>query len=115
MVQKSLVDDIRVVVKSSNTDEVRAGTSPRDIHADKRHADVSPAIFYVSHSTISAIQFLCQVFYLLLVILCLRHVYMSAIFSVPTTFYGSTILLSESDMYQPFHPVCRPFNMTQLF
>jgi predicted DNA-binding protein (MmcQ/YjbR family) len=34
-VQKSLVDDIRVVVKSSNTDEVRAGTSPHDIHATK--------------------------------------------------------------------------------
>jgi hypothetical protein len=43
--QKSLVDDITVVVKSSNTDEVRAGTSPRDIRAAKRRAEVSPAIF----------------------------------------------------------------------
>jgi hypothetical protein len=50
--QKSLIDDIRTVVKSSNTDEVRAGTSPRDIHAAKRREEVSRAIFYFSHSTV---------------------------------------------------------------
>jgi hypothetical protein len=33
--QKSLVNDIRAVVKSSNTDEVRAGTSPCDIRVGK--------------------------------------------------------------------------------
>jgi hypothetical protein len=33
--QKSLVDDIRIVLKSSNTDEVRSGTSPRDIRVAK--------------------------------------------------------------------------------
>jgi hypothetical protein len=54
--QKSLVDDIRAAVKSSNTDEVRAVTSPHDIHVAKRRAEVSPTIFlcqpfhYFSHS-----------------------------------------------------------------
>jgi hypothetical protein len=71
-VQKSLVDDIRAVVKSSNTEEVRVGTSARDIQVAKRRAEVSLAIFYFSHSTISAIQFSCQVFYFMSVILCLR-------------------------------------------
>jgi hypothetical protein len=50
--QKSLIDDIRTAVKSSNIDEVRAGTSPRDIRAAKRHAEVSRAIFYFSHFTV---------------------------------------------------------------
>jgi hypothetical protein len=50
--QNSLVDDIRIVLKSSNTDEVRSGTSPCDIHAAKRRAEVSRAIFYFSHSTV---------------------------------------------------------------
>jgi hypothetical protein len=77
--QKSLVDNIIAVVSSNNTDEVRVGTSPRDIRAAKRRAEVSLAIFYVSHSTVSAIQFLCQLFYILSVILCLRHFFMSAI------------------------------------
>jgi hypothetical protein len=40
-----LVDDIIVVVKSSNTNEVQAGICPRDIRAAKRRAEVSPAIF----------------------------------------------------------------------
>jgi hypothetical protein len=54
-VQKSLVDDIFAVVKSSNIDEVRASTSPRDIRVAKQCAEVSPDIFYFCHSTISAI------------------------------------------------------------
>jgi hypothetical protein len=73
--QKSLVDDIRAVVRSSNTDEVRIGTSPHDIRAAKRHAEASPAIFML------AIHFLCQPFYFLSVILCLRHFCMSTISS----------------------------------
>jgi hypothetical protein len=100
-----LIDDIRAVFKSSNIDEVRAGTSPCDIRAAKRRAEASPTIFYVIHSNVSAIQFLCQLFYLLSVILCLRHFCMSAIFPVTTTFYVSAILLSKSDMYQSFHLV----------
>jgi hypothetical protein len=52
MAQKSLVDDIRTFLKSSNTDKVRSGTSPCDIHAAKRRAEVSRAIFYFSHSTV---------------------------------------------------------------
>jgi hypothetical protein len=43
--QKILVDDIRAVVGSSNTDEVRTGTSARDICAAKRCAEVSPSSF----------------------------------------------------------------------
>jgi hypothetical protein len=93
-VQKSMVDDIIVAVKSSNTDEVRAGTSPRDIRVTKRCVEVSPAIFYVSHSTVSAIQFLCRLFYILSVILCLRNFCKSAIFPVTATLYVSAILLS---------------------
>jgi hypothetical protein len=42
---KSLVDRITTFIKSSNTDKVRAGRSPRDIRAAKRHAEVSPDIF----------------------------------------------------------------------
>jgi hypothetical protein len=103
--QKSLVDDITIVVKSRNTDEVRAGTSPCDIRAAKRRGEVSPAIFYVSHPTVSAIQFLCHIFYILSFILCLRHFFMSAIFPMTTNFYVSAILLSEFVMYQPFHHV----------
>jgi hypothetical protein len=67
-VQKSLVDDIRTILKSSNTDEVRSGTSPRDICAAKRRVEVSRAIFYFSHSIfVSAIlfsvnYFVCQAF-----------------------------------------------------
>jgi hypothetical protein len=68
-VQKSLVDDIRAVVKS--TDEVRAGTSPGDIRALKRRAEVSPAIFYFSHSTIPA--FVCQPFFLCQSLFCVSH------------------------------------------
>jgi hypothetical protein len=90
--QKSLVDDITTVIKSSNTDEVRAGTSPYDIRATKQHAEVSPAIFYVSHSIVPIIQFWCQLFYILSVILCLKHLFMSAISSC-----------------------IQPFNMTQSF
>jgi hypothetical protein len=55
--QKNLVDDIRTILKSSNTDEVRSSTSPRDIRAAKRCAEVSRDIFYFSHSTVWAIQF----------------------------------------------------------
>jgi hypothetical protein len=97
-----LVDDIIAVVKSSNTNEVQAGICPHDIRAAKRRAEVSPAISYVSHSTVSTIKFLC-----------LRHFCMLAIFPVPATFYVSAILLSESDLYQTFHVVCQPFKMTQ--
>jgi hypothetical protein len=50
--QKSSVDDIRIVLKSSNTDEVQSGTSPRDICVAKQCAEVSRAIFYFSHSTV---------------------------------------------------------------
>jgi hypothetical protein len=50
--QKSLVDDIRTVLKSSNTDEVRSSTSPHDIRVAKRRAEVSTAIFYFSHSNV---------------------------------------------------------------
>jgi hypothetical protein len=50
--RKSFVDDIRIVLKSSNTDEVRSDTSPRDICVAKRRAEVSRAIFYFSHSTV---------------------------------------------------------------
>jgi hypothetical protein len=57
--QKNLVDDITSVVKSSNTNKVEAGTSPHDIRVAMRCAKVSLAIFCVSHSTVSAIQFLC--------------------------------------------------------
>jgi hypothetical protein len=39
--QKSLVDDIRTILKSSNTNEVQSNTSPRDIRAEKRRAEVS--------------------------------------------------------------------------
>jgi hypothetical protein len=104
-VQKSLVDDIRVVVKSSNTDEVQAGTSPHDIHATKRCVEVSRAIFYFSHSTVLAIQFLCQLFYFLLVILCVRNFCMSAIFPARHFFmcqpfyYLSMICISHFIMY----------------
>jgi hypothetical protein len=43
--QKSLVDDIRAIVKSSNTDEVRASTSPRDICAATCRGESSHLLF----------------------------------------------------------------------
>jgi hypothetical protein len=84
--QKSLVDDIRAVVKSSNTNKVRASTSPHDIHAAMQRVEVSLAIFYFGNSTVSTIQFLCQLLYFMSVILCLRHFCMSAIFPMLATF-----------------------------
>jgi hypothetical protein len=64
-----LIDDIRVVVRSSDTEEVQIGTSAHDIRAAKQHAEVIPAIFYVNHSIfVSAIAFMCQPFHF-----CVNH------------------------------------------
>jgi hypothetical protein len=53
--QRSLVDDIRAVDRSSNTEKVPTGTSTRDIRAAKRRAEVSPTILFF----VSVIKFFC--------------------------------------------------------
>jgi hypothetical protein len=103
--QNSLVDDITTVVKISNADEVRAGTSPCDIHVAKRRAEVSPDIFMSAIPLFQSFNFCVsysifyQLFYVSDIFICQPFFLSQPFFMCQSFYYVSLICISHFILY----------------